>query len=118
MMSVIVRGVGAKGVCVSAAEACLTSSTDMVLWHASARRLRTSASARLVHEIGRRSTMAGLHRIDAREGRFLHCTLGHSDQAVNNRCGSGSNEAQSGGVMARQRQSADRGADYVSNRRR
>src|SRR4030095_10739975 len=96
MMSVIVRGGGAKGVCVIAAEACLTSSTDMVLWHASARRLRTSASARLVHEIGRRSAMAGLHLIDAREGRFLHRTLGHSGQAVHHKCGSGSKEAPAG----------------------
>src|SRR5262245_23304164 len=90
-MSVIVRGGGTKLAPLKAAVTCLASSMDMALWHAGARRPKTTVSARLAHEIGRvrRSTMAGLRLIDARAGRFLHRTLGHSDQAVNNRCGKG-----------------------------
>src|SRR5262245_58286472 len=90
-MSLIVRGGGTKLVSLKSAVTFLASSMDMAFWHAGARRPRTIASARLVHEIGRvrRSTMAGLRLIDAREGRFLHRTLGQSDLPVNNRCGNG-----------------------------
>src|SRR5262249_30914625 len=53
MMSLTVRGGGTNCAFVMAAEACLASSTDMVLWHAEARRPRRSVSARLMHEISR-----------------------------------------------------------------
>src|SRR5262249_49970045 len=88
-MSVIVLGGGTKLASLKAELTFLASSMDMALWHAGAKRPRTSVSARLAHELGRApgSTIVGLPLIDARAERFLDRTLGQSVRVVNNRCG-------------------------------